>query len=86
MVGYSDELRIRPVNEPLLKEIAQVSGGLYNPTAQDIFAQPSSSATRPSPLWPWLLTAAAVLLVLDVALRRVDFVLQFPVLRKKSNG
>jgi len=86
MIGYSDELRIRPVNELLLKEIAQVSGGVYNPTAEDIFAQRSSSATRPSPLWPWLLTAAALLLVLDVALRRVDFLRQFPGLRRKSNG
>ena len=28
-VGYSDELRLKPTNEALLKSIAEVSGGKY---------------------------------------------------------
>lgn len=27
----------------------------------------------PFPLWPWLVTVALLLLMLDVALRRIDF-------------
>jgi len=73
IVGYSDELRIRPTNSSLLQQIAAVSGGKYSPTAVEIFQRDGRVATRPLPLWPYLLTAAAFLLVLDVALRRIEF-------------
>lgn len=78
MIGYSDELRLRPTNEELLRNIATTSGGLYNPTIEEIFETPAESTTRPTPLWPWLLTIAAALLVVDVALRRIDFTLYLP--------
>ena len=68
-VGYSDELRLKPTNETLLKSIAEASGGKYNIAAADVFAATGRTARRPTPLWPWLVTAAALLLVLDVALR-----------------
>ncbi len=71
-VGYSDELRLRPANEALLKSIAEVSGGKYQIAPADVFAPTTRTATRPTPLWPWLVAAAALLLVLDVALRRID--------------
>ena len=70
--GYSDELRIRPTNEQLLREIADISGGQFNPSAADVFRPSSERATRPTPLWPMLLTAAAFLLIADVLLRRID--------------
>ena len=73
IVGYSDELRIQPPNEKLLQEIADSTGGIYSIGAKDVFDSKDLWATRPSPLWPWLLTVAAFLLVLDVGLRRVLF-------------
>jgi hypothetical protein len=76
-IGYSDELRIKPTNETLLKEIAESTGGKYAPSAADLF-QTDRTASRPTPLWPWLLTAAVILWVLDVALRRIDFSLHWP--------
>ncbi len=75
MRGYSDELRIRPTNESLLRDVANASGGRYNPKAADLFQPIGERASRPTPLWPWLLAAAAILLILDVALRRIDFAL-----------
>ena len=77
MVGYSDELRIQPTNVAILKSIASLSGGQFHPDANSLFKQSSVRATRPTPLWPWLLTVAAILLILDVALRRIDFQVQF---------
>src|SRR5262245_3394689 len=76
-VGYSDELRLKPTNEELLKSIADASGGKSQITAADVFATTGRKARRPTPLWPWLVTAAALLLVLDVALRRIDLGLAF---------
>ena len=76
-LGYSDELRIKPTNEPLLMEIATSTNGRFNPTADDLF-KTDRRAHRPTPLWPWLLTVAAIFWVLDVALRRIDFSLHWP--------
>ena len=73
IVGYSDELRIQPPNEALLKEIAGISGGQFNPEPARIFDRPKAWATRPRPLWSWMLAVAAFLLVLDVALRRIEW-------------
>ncbi|HJT36300.1 MAG TPA: FixH family protein [Pirellulales bacterium] len=82
MVGYPDELRLRPTNEALLKSVAQVTGGRYAPTAAEIFAENDRTAQRSTPLWPYLIMAAASLLLLDVALRRIDFMLLFSWLRR----
>lgn len=71
-VGYNDELRLRPTNEELLRKIAAASNGQYDPAAAAIFAPTEKTAARPTPLWPWLVTAAAILIVFDVFLRRVD--------------
>jgi Ca-activated chloride channel family protein len=71
-VGYSDELRLRPTNETLLKSIAETSGGQYQPTIEALFAPSERTAQRPTPLWPWLVSIATCLLLIDVFLRRVD--------------
>jgi Ca-activated chloride channel family protein len=78
IAGYPEELRIQPPNESLLKEIARVSGGQFNPSPESVFDRQNEMATRYRPLWPWLLSAAGLLLVLDVALRRVEFSLLRP--------
>ncbi|WP_077028613.1 VWA domain-containing protein [Fuerstiella marisgermanici] len=84
MRGYSDELRIRPANESLLQEVATASGGRFNPKAAELFESSDVRAMRPTPLWPWLLTLATVILILDVALRRIDFTVYFPSAHSKN--
>ncbi len=74
-VGYPDELRLRPTNTDLLKSVARVSGGVFDPPAASIFAPNDKLALRATPLWPYLLAAAAMVFVLDVALRRIDLTL-----------
>lgn len=86
MVGYSDELRIQPSNEKLLQSVATVSGGKFNPQPKDIYQQPGKWALRPTPMWPTLLTLAAILLILDVALRRIEFALHFPIRKTVTSG
>ena len=73
VVGYSDELRLRPINEELLRKIAEVSGGRFTTDPAQVVEQEERTAHRAQPLWPYLLTAAMLLFLLDVALRRVDF-------------
>jgi hypothetical protein len=72
VVGYPDELRLNPTNETLLRQIAEVSGGRYNPTVQELFAPSERTVQRRLALWPYLLMTALVLFVADVFLRRID--------------
>ncbi|HUR55335.1 MAG TPA: VWA domain-containing protein [Gemmataceae bacterium] len=73
VVNYDDELRIRPADETLLKSIAESSGGVFKPEPEAVFAVDERTASRPLPLWPYLLMAAAIIFLADVALRRIDF-------------
>jgi hypothetical protein len=62
----------------LLREIVRVSGDQFNASPESVFDRQDETATRHRPLWPWPLSAAGLLLVLDVALRRVEFTLRLP--------
>jgi Mg-chelatase subunit ChlD len=75
VVGYEDEYRLQPTNEDLLRSIARVSGGTYRPEPEAVFADLGRTAARATPLWPYLVMAAALIFLADVALRRIDFVL-----------
>ena len=73
MVGYPDELRLKPTNVELLRAIAQGTGGTYDPEPDTVFQSSGRTAQRPVPLWAYLIAAAALLFLADVALRRIDF-------------
>ncbi|MBX3401538.1 MAG: VWA domain-containing protein [Gemmataceae bacterium] len=73
VVNYDDELRIRPTDEKLLEAMAQVSGGSFKPDPEAVFAEDGRTARQPLPLWPYLLIAAMLVFLADVALRRIDF-------------
>jgi uncharacterized membrane protein len=72
IVGYPEELRLRPTDEDLLRRVAEATGGAYDPEPKSVFAPSDRKTVRAVPLWPYLLAAAALLLLLDVALRRID--------------
>ena len=74
-VGYEDEFRLNPTNEELLKKVSTVSEGMYNPTAEQLFAPTERTANRVIPLWPYLVWVATFLFLVDVALRRLDWTL-----------
>ncbi|MDR3197656.1 MAG: VWA domain-containing protein, partial [Planctomycetaceae bacterium] len=59
MVGYPEELHLKPANNNLLQQIAESTGGLFNPKPEELF-QPNSTRTvwRTTPLWSYLLTVA----------------------------
>ena len=93
IVGYPDELRLYPTNEEMLKTLASTSGGRFDPDPTEIFTAetspvdqqsqgqpviPPRTVQRTTPLWPLLVTAACLLFLLDVALRRIDLSLWWP--------
>jgi len=77
VVGYPDELRLGPPDEELMKRVAAASGGTFKPSAAGVFNLGTRMALRATPLWPYLLMAALVAFLIDVALRRIDFSLWF---------
>lgn len=74
-VGYPDELRLRPANADLMRSIAETTSGRHDLKAEAVFDPPTRTAPRTTALWPYLLGLAALIFVVDVALRRVDLTL-----------
>lgn len=76
VAGYSAELRIAQPNRRLLQQLAAVTGGRFEPQPEQVFEpQPGRTVRRVRVLWPWLLSVALGLFVLDVVLRRLDLTL-----------
>lgn len=92
IVGYPDELRLNPTNSALLKTLAETTGGRFDPSPESVFAPDDAGGASPgmgqaatartvlrtTPLWPYLVSIALVLFLIDVALRRIDFSLWWP--------
>lgn len=70
---YPDELRLGEVNESLLRDVARVTGGTYDPNPEEIFADDGRRVDRTAQWWTCLLMAALVIFVIDVWLRRARF-------------
>jgi hypothetical protein len=72
-MSYKPEYRHLAVNEAYLKELASSTGGKYQPTVEELLkVEPNESVPVRRRVWPWLLGAALLLFVVDVALRRFD--------------
>ena len=73
VVSYPQEYLVHNADDALLTQLAAVSGGKFNASAEDAFRPPEKQVALRIHLWrPFLITALFLLLV-DIALRRVDF-------------
>ena len=80
-VPYSPEFADLESNTPLLKRLSEITGGTFHTEAAedlakmlatgDLFRDTPTSTRAILPFWFWLVFAAAVALLLDVALRRI---------------
>ena len=71
VIPYSPEYQAVRVNPNLLAEIAERAGGKVNPPPADIFTRLRFGSRQLRDLWVWLLLAAGILFVFDVAVRRI---------------
>lgn len=78
VVAWSDELRLTPTNRELLRQIARVSGGQYNPSPAEIVEPDGRTVVQRIELWRWLLAAAVVVMVGGVGVRRLASPSQAP--------
>ncbi|HVC31971.1 MAG TPA: glutamine amidotransferase [Chloroflexota bacterium] len=72
VVPYSPEYRAAGVDETVLKQVARAGGGKILDSPSQAFADDLPAASGGAPLWDLLLEAAAILLVVDVAVRRLN--------------
>ncbi len=68
-----DELKVAAVDAPLLEEISRLTGGLVNPTAEQLFDERGSNVHEMTPLWPYWLALAFVIDFFELALRKGHF-------------
>jgi hypothetical protein len=71
VVPYSQEFRDLGVDETFLREISELTGGGPVARPRDVFLQNRRKSRLSLDLWPWLIGAAAVLLVPEIGLRRI---------------
>jgi uncharacterized membrane protein len=71
VVPYAQELRDLGVDETLLRELAELTGGGPLEKPPDAFLKSRRQSRIAVDIWPWLVGLVAVLLVPDIALRRV---------------
>jgi hypothetical protein len=71
VVPYSPEYRAGGVDEGFLDAIAKRTGGRLIHDAEQAFVHDLPAVGAPRPLWPYLLTLAALFFVGDVGVRRV---------------
>jgi hypothetical protein len=71
VVPYAQELRELGVDEPLLKEISGLTGGGAMNDPAEVFSQGRKPFVVSMDLWPWLVGLAAVMLLLEISLRRL---------------
>ncbi|MCA9269053.1 MAG: VWA domain-containing protein, partial [Planctomycetales bacterium] len=70
VLGYDEEHRLAPADTASLASLATTTGGVYDPRPEEIFAADDRRVDVLTPLWSYLLMAAVVAMVLDVAVRR----------------
>ncbi|HEX6212136.1 MAG TPA: VWA domain-containing protein [Methylomirabilota bacterium] len=71
VVPYAQELRDLGVDETLLRELAELTGGGALDDPHDAFLKARRQSRIAVEIWPWLVGLAAILLIPDVALRRL---------------
>jgi secreted protein with Ig-like and vWFA domain len=68
---YPREYLALPPDDALLRRVASAGGGHFSPTVAEVWDAAGEEVPFHRELWPFLIWAAAALLLVDVALRRV---------------
>src|SRR5207249_59933 len=71
VVPYAQELRDLGVDEALLRELAELTGGSALESPRDAFLKARRQSRIAVEIWPWLVGLVAFLLIPDIALRRL---------------
>jgi hypothetical protein len=71
VVPYAQELRDLGVDEPLLRELAELTGGSGLGDPREAFLKGRRQSRIAIDIWPWLVGLVAIALIPEIALRRL---------------
>ncbi len=71
VVPYAQELRELGVDEARLRELAELTGGGPVNDPRDVFSQARRQSRVAVDIWPWLVGLVTVLMVPEIAMRRL---------------
>jgi hypothetical protein len=71
VIPYAQEFRDLGVDEAALRELAELSNGGPLEQPREAFLKARRMSRIPVDVWPWLVGAVAVLLIPEIALRRL---------------
>jgi hypothetical protein len=71
VVPYAQEVRDLGVDETLLREVAELTGGTSLDNPGDAFQRARRRSRIAVEIWPWLVGLVALMMVPDIALRRL---------------
>jgi len=71
VVPYAEELRELGVDETALKDLSGMTGGGALSVPRDVFQKDRRPFRVSVQIWPWLVASAALLLLVEIALRRL---------------
>ena len=69
--SYPDEYHFYPPNTDTLRKVSDETHGAFQPTVSQIFDTSGESTSLPIPLWPYFASAALLLFIVDLLLRRL---------------
>jgi Ca-activated chloride channel homolog len=68
-----EELKVASINVPLLQEISRATGGVMDPSMDQLFDQSGGNVREMTPLWPYWIALAIVVNFFELALRKGHF-------------
>jgi hypothetical protein len=71
VVPYAQELRDLGVDEPALRELSELTGGGMVNDPRDVFLRGRHLSRIAVEMWPWLVGAVALLMLPEIAVRRL---------------
>ncbi|MBI2204080.1 MAG: hypothetical protein HYU41_09545 [Candidatus Rokubacteria bacterium] len=71
VVPYAQELRDLGVDEVLLKEMADLTGGTAVADPKDVFLKARRQSRIAVEIWPWLVGLVALMMLPEIAIRRL---------------
>jgi hypothetical protein len=71
VVPYGQEFRDLGVDESFLRELTELTGGGLLSEPKDAFLQNRHRSRLSVDIWPWLVGMVAMLLIPEIALRRI---------------
>jgi hypothetical protein len=82
--AWSDEFRALPPDISTLRALSERTGGVFAPTAEDIFSPDTDAPAAPRALWPLLVAASLAFFLVEIFWRRTPWDVRYAFRRRSG--